>query len=195
MKIGAIVLAAGEGKRFKGNKLLATLKGKSIITYALESINNLDRVVIAGRYAKELIDHLKNEIIIYNPSWNKGVSSSIKLGIRFFQDYDGVLVVLGDMPLVTKNDIEKILSRFDNNCEAVIPTYNNLWGNPVLLSNKLFPKLLTLEGDQGAKQILKIEEEKSSSNIYTVECSIGVTLDIDTKEDINKIEKIMVEKR
>uniref|UniRef100_A0A2U9IKQ3 4-diphosphocytidyl-2C-methyl-D-erythritol kinase n=1 Tax=Acidianus sulfidivorans JP7 TaxID=619593 RepID=A0A2U9IKQ3_9CREN len=190
MRIGAVVLAAGEGKRFEGNKLLVQIKGKPVIKYVLNSLGNLERVVIVGKYAKELLDYLDNEVVIYNPYWNKGISTSIKLGIRFYSDYDGVLIVLGDMPLVTKNDIDNIISKFDDKCYAVIPEYNSTLGNPVLLSSKLFGKLMSIEGDQGAKQILRNIEEKEK--IYTVKCGIGVITDVDTKEDVEKIEKIMM---
>lgn len=191
MKIGVVILAAGEGKRFGGNKLLSKIKGKPIISYVIENFKDFDKIVIAGKYAKELLDFLADEIVVYNPNWTEGISSSVKLGLRFYKDYDGVLIVLGDMPLVTKEDISRIISSFNEACDAVVPTYRGQWGNPVLLSKKLFDKLMEIKGDIGARQIIK---NNPNLKICEVECGIGVIVDIDTVEDLQKIEKFMVEK-
>ncbi|MFP3162419.1 MAG: nucleotidyltransferase family protein [Acidianus hospitalis] len=183
MKIGAVILAAGESKRFGKNKLLEKINGKSIIENVLENVD-IERVIIVGKYAEELLPHLKNEIIIYNPKWKEGISSSIKLGLRFFQNYDGVLIVLGDMPFVKREDIHKIINTFNSDCNAVIPTYKGNWGNPVLLSRKIFDKVMTITGDEGAKKILK-----STENLCFVECDYGVIIDIDTVNDLLTFEK------
>nr|CBT17223.1 GT-2-like glycosyltransferase [Acidianus ambivalens] len=178
MKIGAVILAAGESKRFGKNKLLEKINGKSIIENVLENVD-IERVIVVGKYAEELLPYLKNEIVIYNPKWKEGISSSIKLGLRFFQNYDGVLIVLGDMPFVKREDIHKIINAFNPDCNAVIPTYKGNWGNPVLLSRKIFDKVMTITGDEGAKKILK-----STENLCFVECDYGVIIDIDTVNDL-----------
>lgn len=190
MKIGAIVLAAGEGRRFGGNKLLYKIRGKPIISYVIESLRDLERVIISGKYVKDLVDFLPTEVIIYNPRWSEGISSSIKLGLRFYKDYDGVLIALADMPLVRKKDVEKIISTFNEDCDAVVPTYNGQWGNPVLISKRLFENLMNIKGDEGARQVIR---NNPKLNICKVECSIGVLIDIDTVEDLQKIENLMAE--
>ncbi|MCY0884243.1 MAG: nucleotidyltransferase family protein, partial [Acidianus infernus] len=178
MKIGAVILAAGESKRFGKNKLLEKINGKSIIENVLENVD-IERVIVVGKYAEELLPYLKNEIVIYNPKWKEGISSSIKLGLRFFQNYDGVLIVLGDMPFVKREDIHKIINTFNLDCNAVIPTYKGNWGNPVLLNRKIFDKVMEITGDEGAKKILKTTE-----NLCFAECDYGVIVDIDTVNDL-----------
>ncbi len=185
MKIGAVVLAAGEGKRFGKNKLLEKINGKSIIEHVLSNVD-IERVIIVGKYAKELLPYLKDEIVIYNPKWMEGISTSIKLGLRFFQNYDGVLIVLGDMPFVKREDIHKIIASFNPDCNAVIPTYERAWGNPVILSRKIFDKIMEIKGDEGAKKILKNIE-----NLCFVECSKGVLIDIDTIDDLLTFGKLL----
>ncbi|WP_243677811.1 NTP transferase domain-containing protein [Vulcanisaeta distributa] len=99
MRIGAIVLAAGEGRRFGGNKLLVRVGGEPVILRVLRALSGFERVVVVGAYASELMPpHLSNEVVIYNPHYKDGMSTSIRLGLRFFQDYDAVLIVLADMP-------------------------------------------------------------------------------------------------
>ncbi|AHC51258.1 4-diphosphocytidyl-2C-methyl-D-erythritol kinase [Sulfolobus acidocaldarius SUSAZ] len=185
MKIGAIILAAGEGKRFGGNKLLATIDNTPIIIKTIDSVKFLDRVIIVGKYYKELLDVLSNEIVIYNPNWREGISSSIKLGVRFFFDFDGVLVLLGDMPLITENTVKKIVSEFKENCYAVIPVHKGTRGNPVLLSRVLYEKIMNLKGDVGARMILG---ELKKENICEVECGREVLIDVDTPADLTLLQ-------
>ncbi|BFH73629.1 nucleotidyltransferase family protein [Sulfurisphaera javensis] len=184
MRIGAVILAAGEAKRFGKNKLIQQFLGKPILIRVIEAVNFLDRVVIVGKYANELLPLLENEIVIYNPKWMLGISESIKLGVRFFQDYDGILILLGDMPLLTKETIQKIISSFKESCSAVIPVYQNARGNPVLISKKLYGDLMSLSGDIGAREILK-----KRNDVCLIECGKEVIIDVDTESDLISLQQ------
>ena len=184
MKIGSIILAAGEAKRFGRNKLLQYFNGKPIIKIVIDAVSFLDRVVIVGIYAEELLPYLKDEIVIYNPRWKLGLSESIKLGLRFFQDYDAVLIVLGDMPLLTQNTIKKIVSSYRVECSAVIPVYQGIRGNPVLISKALFSDLMKLEGDIGAREILK-----NRKDVCFLEAGKEVIVDVDTEADLISLQQ------
>jgi molybdenum cofactor cytidylyltransferase len=188
MKIGAVVLAAGEGRRFGGNKLLVTVGGEPVITRVLKALTSIDRVVIVGAYAEELMQYLRNEVVIYNPNYREGISTSIKLGLRFFQDYDAVLIVLGDMPLITRETISKIINAYHEGCTAVIPTYKGLRGNPVLIHRSLFNELTRLKCDVGARELLR-----DRADVCYVECGPEVIMDIDTLDDLARIERIIKE--
>ena len=177
-----MVLAAGEGKRFGGNKLLVRIGGEPVISRVLRALNGLDRVIIVGAYANELMPYLSNEVVIYNPHYRDGMSTSIRLGIRFFQDYDSVLIVLADMPLITQETITRIVSAYHQGCSAVIPTHKGVRGNPVLIHKSLFQELMGLSGDVGAREILK-----SRNDACTVECGPEVLIDIDTVNDLTKV--------
>ena len=182
IKVGAVVLAAGEGSRFGGNKLLTRVNGEPVILRVLRALNGLDRVVIVGAYANELMPYLSSEIVIYNPHYRDGMSTSIRLGIRFFQDYDAVLIVLADMPLITQETITKIISAYHQGCSAVIPTHKGVRGNPVLIHKSLFQELMRLSGDVGAREILR-----NRGDVCTVECGPEVLIDIDTVNDLTNI--------
>ncbi|AAK42575.1 4-diphosphocytidyl-2C-methyl-D-erythritol kinase [Saccharolobus solfataricus] len=184
MNIGVIILAAGEGKRFGGDKLLAKIDNTPIIMRTIRIYGDLEKIIIVGKYVNEMLPLLMDQIVIYNPFWNEGISTSLKLGLRFFKDYDAVLVALGDMPFVTKEDVNKIINTFKPNCKAVIPTHKGERGNPVLISKSLFNEIEKLRGDVGARVILnkiKIEE------LCFIECSEGVLIDIDKKEDLMRL--------
>lgn len=186
MLIGAIILAAGEARRFGRNKLIEKVGDKTIIERVLDAVKDLDRIVIVGKYYKDLMPYLENEVVVYNPNWNEGLSSSLKLGLRFFSDYDGVLVLLGDMPLISSETIKRIISAFKEGCSAVVPTYKGQRGNPVLISRKLFEKLKNLKGDIGARAIL-VEER----NVCEVECGKEVIIDVDTPSDLASVRRLL----
>ena len=185
MKIGSVILAAGEAKRFGRNKLLVNFNGKPIIKIVIEAVSFLDRVIIVGRYAEELLPYLKDEIVIYNPRWRFGISESIKLGLRFFQDYDAVLIVLADMPLLTQDTIKRIISAYRPECSAIIPVYQGIRGNPVLISRILYSQLMKLEGDIGAREILK-----NRKDVCFVEAGKEVIVDVDTESDLISLQQI-----
>ena len=188
MKIGAVVLAAGEGRRFGGNKLLVTVGGEPIITRVLRALDGIERVVVVGAHVEELMQYLRSEVVIYNPNYREGMSASIKLGLRFFQDYDAVLIVLGDMPLITRETINKIINTYHEGCTAVIPTHKGLRGNPVLIHRSLFNELMRLKGDVGARELLR-----DRADVCYVECGPEVITDIDTLDDLARIERIIKE--
>jgi len=188
MKIGAVVLAAGEGRRFGGNKLLVTVGGEPVITRVLRALDGIERVVVVGAHVEELMQYLRSEVVIYNPNYREGMSTSIKLGLRFFQDYDAVLIVLGDMPLITRETINKIINAYHEGCTAVIPTHKGLRGNPVLIHRLLFNELMRLRGDVGARELLR-----DRADVCYVECGPEVIMDIDTLDDLARIERIIKE--
>ena len=188
MKIGAVVLAAGEGRRFGGNKLLAIVGGEPVITRVLRALDGIERVVVVGAHVEELMQYLRSEVVIYNPNYREGMSTSIKLGLRFFQDYDAVLIVLGDMPLITRETINEIINAYHEGCTAVIPTHRGLRGNPVLIHRSLFNELMRLRGDVGARELLK-----GRADVCYVECGPEVIMDIDTLDDLARIERIIKE--
>ncbi|QKR01103.1 nucleotidyltransferase family protein [Metallosphaera tengchongensis] len=182
--IGAVILAGGDSTRFGKNKLLVKLKGVPILLRVISAIPQ-PRIIVAGKYAVDIIAQFPDEIVIYNPNWTLGMSTSLKLGLRYFQDKDGVLVALGDMPLLTREIVEKIVSSYTNNCVAVVPTYKGKWGNPVILSRALFSEVEKLQGDVGAKNILRRKME----NICFVETGEEVLIDVDTEADLVEVSR------
>jgi molybdenum cofactor cytidylyltransferase len=182
MTIASIILAGGEAKRFGKNKLVEKINGKEIILRVLDAVPTEDRAIIVGKYWEDILKLIQNEIVIYNPFWRNGLSSSLKLGIKFFYNYDAVMVFLGDMPLITKDISRKIIQSFEETCIAIVPTYSEIWGNPVILRKNIFDEIMQLSGDKGAKDILK-----KKKNVCTIEIGKEVLTDVDTESDLSLI--------
>lgn len=81
----AILLAAGNSRRFGKNKLLESFNGKLLYEYTLEIARNLtlDEIILVTQY-EEIVKREKDKGIslVYNPNPQRGISESIKLGVK-----------------------------------------------------------------------------------------------------------------
>jgi molybdenum cofactor cytidylyltransferase len=176
--ISAILLAAGQSKRMAGeNKLAKKIQGVPLIKHSVKNIlaASIDELIIVLGYQKEIIEKLidKNEKIkfVFNKDFESGMASSIKAGLNHLsEDTEAFFICLGDMPMVNK-DIFNLLIKSKNNREIIVPTYKNKQGNPILFSKSMKKKIMTIEGDAGAKKVLELNKDKTL-NIETNDQSI-----------------------
>ncbi len=150
-QIDAIVLAAGLSTRTgERNKLLLPLAGKPLIAHAVEAaLGSLACKVhvVTGHQSDELAAVLND--------YAEGMSSSIKSGIRALPtDLDGVVLCLGDMPLVVSAHLDLLIKNFTADV-ACAPYYRERRGHPVLFPRSMFSDLLQLSGDTGARDLLE----------------------------------------
>ena len=195
--ISAILLAAGESSRMKGeNKLSKKIDGIPIIKYAVKNIlgSSIDELIIVLGHEKSIIENIidKNKKIkfIYNENYKSGMSSSIKKGLNNInKKSEAFFICLGDMPNVNQNIYNKLIkSRYNYNKkfsseqkkEIVVPTFEEKNGNPILFSKFMTKQILNINGDVGAKEILKLNKKKI---LYVPIRNSGITLDFDTEED------------
>ena len=183
VSIAACVLAAGQSTRMgRDNKLLSSLKGKTLLQHVLHSIQDSginDICVITGHESEQVSESISkfNVNIIHNKNYLTGLSTSIGLGVdNLSKQTDGVLICLGDMPFISATTIKKIIAAFKSNDDIVVPTFCGQDGNPLLWSRSYFAKLKNLKGDRGAKYILK----EYPQHVHRVDVdNIGIVLDVD----------------
>ncbi len=187
-RIGTIVLGAGAASRMGEPKQLLKWQGETLAQRALRQAEGLDVgpvVLVLGAYA-QLIESqlLPGEYrITYNEAWKTGMGSSIVCGLQALleeaQLLDAVLITLVDQPLINTVDLEKIIEIFKkNNTSLVAAFYENTLGVPALFSADLFPELLTLSGQKGAKAIIN----KYSESLAKLDLP-AAKLDLDTPEE------------
>ena len=94
---------------------------------------------------------------MHNRDFGSGMATSVKAGIAALPDTaECALILLADMPLVSPATLDRLIATFDEKRPAaVVPAYDGQWGNPVLIGRALFPQLLALSGDRGARAILQ----------------------------------------
>jgi len=167
--ITAILLAAGQSKRLKNeNKLTKLFKGKPLINHILYSLikSKVNKIIIVlgFEHLKIKTKLLKNKKInfVVNKNYKKGMSSSIKTGLKKLpKNSKGFLIVLGDMPNITKTTINKIcLSIIRSDKEIILPKFKNKTGNPIGFKHSMIKNIYKIKGDRGAKNIIKKNNKK-----------------------------------
>jgi molybdenum cofactor cytidylyltransferase len=186
--VAAVVLAAGRSTRMGGpNKLLAELNGKKLVRIVAEQAlasKASPVIVVTGHQAAEVEAALKglNVKFVRNPDFAQGLATSVKAGIDSVpENADGVVVCLGDMPLIDAKLIDRLAEAFapDRGSLIAVPVADGRRGNPVLWSRRFFPELMALDGDVGARHLIARHMEA----VTEVEVQgKSAFLDIDTPE-------------
>ena len=188
MRINLILLAAGNSKRFNGNKLLAIYKGKPIYMYIVEKVLGLrvNKIICVTQY-EEIKEALLNTNInvVMNDNSSLGISSSIKLGINFDENADAYMFMVCDQPFISVQTLKSVIDNFINGDKGIVCVgCGDNKGNPVIFSKRYINELLSLEGDSGGKRILK--GHLNDLNIVNVDNEIEL-IDIDTQEVFGKL--------
>ncbi len=160
----AIVLAAGDAIRFGGVKLLAQLDGRPLLQHVLDAVANAgirDAVVVLGRAAPQVEAAIRwrAERRVINPAPERGLSSSLQLGIRAAAELDpaaeAALILLGDQPLVRATVIDGLLRAAAGDRPIVLPLYASDQGaNPVLVRRDAWSLVESLTGDRGLGPVI-----------------------------------------
>lgn len=192
IKINAIILAAGNSSRFNGNKLLSIYNEKPLAMHIIEKSFEVGfkDIILVTQYS-ELKEMLKDKDIkiIRNCMPNKGISYSIKLGLKECRNCDGVMFLVCDQPYISDKTMKDLIEIFKENPDRIISSkYCGKLRNPNIFPKKYFKELLELNGDMGGKSIIL----NNLNNVfeYEIENELEV-LDIDTKEDLNKINTLI----
>jgi molybdenum cofactor cytidylyltransferase len=192
--IEAIILAGGSGSRFGGGKLLAPYRSGALIDGAIHAAmsapvhrvilvtgHDADRVgdaaarLAAQAYPKRRFD------VVFAERHAEGMAFTLKTGVAALSDEaKGAFVFLGDMPDIPL-PIPALLAAHLGGRSAAAPVYKGKRGHPVLFAARLFPALLTLSGDQGARKILDTLGEDLA--LLDVD-DPGVLFDVDHRSDV-----------
>ncbi len=162
--IAAILLAAGLSSRTKRfHKLLLPYKGKKLLDHAITAITRSAityLIIVTGKQQRKIrkIIPKKDMIkVVYNPKYRSGMASSIKVGLQYLpKEVTHFFIALADMPKVNKNHYNKIISAIKKNPKLpVVPYVDGQAANPVLFPKHFIRKLQLLEGDLGARMLLR----------------------------------------
>lgn len=158
--VAAVILAAGRSTRLGRNKLLQDLHGRPLVRYAVAAAlgsRAAPVLVVLGHEAERVRSALDGLPVVCVEAGDhaEGMAASLRAGIRAVPPHaTGALIALGDMPLLQPADYDRLLAARTPEALAVLPLYDGRRGHPVLLARALFPRVLTLTGDQGARRLL-----------------------------------------
>jgi CTP:molybdopterin cytidylyltransferase MocA len=186
VKAAGLILAAGAGTRFGDEtKQLAELRGRPLLTYALEAMTAaLDRVVVVlGHDAEEIrarIDFDSAEVVVCS-EWSHGQGFSLRRGVAALAGAEAVAITLGDQPFMTPRVILGALDQLEG-FDAVRAVYDGAPGHPVVLGPQVLAAVGELEGDAGARELL------ARFRVRRWEAGhLASATDIDTQEELSKL--------
>ncbi len=186
-RVAALVLAAGQAKRMGRNKLVERVAGKPLVRHAVEAAlaSEAEPVILVTGHQREAVEEALEGLdllSVHNRNFAAGLSTSLKRGLASLPDgIDAAVVLLGDMPRIGPQVIDRLIASFNplEGRAICLPTYAGKRGNPVLLGRQFFAEAQTIEGDQGARELLR-EYAELVCEVPVEEAS--VLLDVDTPE-------------
>jgi molybdenum cofactor cytidylyltransferase len=198
--IAALILAAGSSSRMGAgrHKLLLPLGDRPVLAHTIEAtLASQARpiVVVLGHQIAQVRNqispylNLPDVLSVENTDYLQGMSTSLRAGIQALIEREnkaeapmhslaGVLIVLGDQPLMTARILDTLIaSKRATGKRILIPFYNGERGNPVLFDASLFPELLEITGDGGARSVI----ERHRSEVAHIELGASMaSYDVDT---------------
>ena len=186
-RIAGIVLAAGTSSRMGRNKLIENVRGKPLVRAVVDAAaaSRLGPVlVVTGHQADKVGAALAGAPVslVHNERFEEGLSSSLAAGVAAVpEDCDGAMILLGDMPDISPDLIDRLVAGFDpaGGRSVCVASSGKRRGHPVLWARRFFPELMMLTGDKGAREILQAH----AAQVLEVETGDNAPLlDIDTVE-------------
>jgi molybdenum cofactor cytidylyltransferase len=194
-----IILAGGNSTRFGRPKQLLKLKGKYLLEHvlnaALESkLNHL--ILVLGHKHQNVLQklgacssHSRLRVVI-NHHYLEGQSRSIQAGLLKIRDaYPSVMFLLGDQPMLESNTIDHMLDRFRySDKDICVPVCKGKRGNPTIFNRVMYDQLMAIEGDIGAREIIKANPER----VLYVEMEDPLCFfDIDSQKDFEDLQLLL----
>jgi molybdenum cofactor cytidylyltransferase len=191
-RLGLVVMAAGDSQRFeKGNKLLESFGGKTLIALAIDAIptSKFSKIIVVTGH-DDIIDLAKKHdlAVLVNTQPEKGIGVTIKRGLsKIADDLDGCMFLVCDQPKLKKQTLIDLIDFWNvspNNMASL--SYHERLGNPVIFPKSLFSAILAIKDDQLGKVVinenllmLKKLPIKDASELF----------DVDTLADLESIKK------
>ena len=186
--IVGILLAAGAGKRFGGDKLLVELDDATpmALAAARSLLPACERILAVVRPGSDVLAERLTGIgceVIVNVDSVDGMGHSLAAGVRASGDAAGWLVALADMPFVSAETTTRVAAELRAGASIAVPEYRGRRGHPVGFAWHWAHQLAALSGDEGARRILAAHPQAVAC------CPVadpGVVRDVDHPDDLRR---------
>lgn len=199
-KLGCVIMASGLGKRFGGNKLMAELKGKPLIQYALDATEGIfERRVVVTRHkeVEELCRRQGVPVVFHSLPYRSdtvrlgleslgagtdagksGTEAEIKIAPPAENGLEGCMFCPGDQPMLGRETVASLaLCAASGKNTIWRAAWNGQEGSPVLFPARVFPELLALpEGKGGGfaagkhRELVRTVSARSQWELKDVDC-------------------------
>ena len=189
--VGGVVLAAGSSSRMGRPKQLLRLGDVPLLQHVVDvvaAVGLQEVVVVLGHAASEVSGALRlpeGLRAVRNAEHAAGLSTSLRTGLEaFLPEIRAAVVALGDQPEL---DVASILAVVDayrrTGARAVQASYRGVLDHPVLLDRRVWPEVLAVTGDRGARDVLAAHPEW----LRVVELDRDPPKDVDTWGDYEEL--------
>jgi molybdenum cofactor cytidylyltransferase len=187
MRVSGVILAAGSSSRLGRPKQLLTLDGEPIARVVARNAltSKLAEIILVTGGSAEAVAETVADLpvhVVENPEYRDGQSTSLIRGLQAVSaSVDGVLFLLGDQPEVDGSVLDALINAYETTGGPIVqPVYGETPANPVIFARSLFPELLGVTGDEGARAVVKRHQSEIVPAPFPDRQPPG---DIDTEED------------
>ncbi|MFQ5518342.1 MAG: NTP transferase domain-containing protein [Acidimicrobiia bacterium] len=186
-KVATLILAAGGSVRLGRPKQLIDWGGRPLLQHVVSRgavWPASTMTVVIGAHAEEILDRVDfgEASIVINDDWSEGMATSLRVGLDAVSrdnSIEHVIVGLGDQPGVDGEVVDRLVAS-RHAARAVVPKYRYTWGNPVVIDRWLWPRVMAISGDAGARTLLLTHPEW----VHEVWVDGLPPADVDTEDDI-----------
>ncbi len=191
--IGLVILAAGASTRMGQPKQLLSYRGKTLVRHAAEtalSVQGAPVVIVLGAELEKIAPALTGlpVIIAENADWRDGMGGSVRTGLGALlaahPETVAAIFLVCDQPFLSAKTLAVLIAKHRETNRAIVASaYGGALGVPALFHRSLFPELLALQREKGAKHIIQIHREEA----------VGVSFedgafDLDTPSDCGRLQ-------
>jgi CTP:molybdopterin cytidylyltransferase MocA len=193
LRIGAVLLAAGEGKRMGGvAKSLIRLQGVPLISRQLIALSGagVDEVVVVTGHQRDAVEAQVQSFpvsLAHNADYSLGQQSSVRVGLAALRGhFDAVFIMLADQPLIGAADLTELIAAFKKRPAGhlLVPVIDGQRGNPILLDDIAKADILASGVNLGCRHL--IENQPELVHVHASSNQRFVT-DLDTLEDLQRL--------
>jgi len=193
LRIGAVLLAAGEGRRMGGvAKPLIRLQGVPLISRQLVALSGagVDEVVVVTGHARHAVEEQVRSFVVtlaHNDAHTDGQQGSVRVGLAALSGaFDAIIIMPADQPLIGASDLTELIGAFKKRPEGhvVVPVVNGQRGNPIVLDEQALAQVLASDANLGCRHL--IEHQPELVYAYQTANTRFVT-DLDTVEDVQQL--------
>jgi molybdenum cofactor cytidylyltransferase/nicotine blue oxidoreductase len=168
------------------------LRGRPLGSWAIDAAmaSGLRPVVLVVGYRASAVERiaLPGVTVVRARRWRRGIARSLRAALDALEGWaqvGAVCVGLADQPCVGAEAYTRLAAAYDDGATLAVATYGGVRGNPVLLGRALWPDARRLDGDEGARVLMR------SHPVVEVACDgTGRPDDVDTIQDLRAIDHI-----
>ena len=167
---------------------LLPVHGEPLIRHTLRRVlaSSLDQVILVVGHEAEKVRTAVADLpvsVVFNPDAAAGQSTSVRAGLTALSpDFRAAVFILGDQPGVDPDVIDTLIIAWrESGAPVVVPRYGDRMGNPVLFDRRVFPELAALEGDTGARPVVRAYDD--SGELHVASVAGPAPPDVDTEAD------------